>query len=239
MRIKYIFLVVEIGIIHLPQNHVGIFLFLPFLFNDCFRSRNVIMEPTVNISQQIPKTPSQFFQLIVHLLVPVKGTICAANQDQVVSQAENWSQFLFLELSQVPVNFEVFEMFGVFFDFADNVFVGSGVVRVEEFAGNDVVHEDFFTELAHFVDFAFELSVLGNESFVDKIKFGLEGNFNIFQNMLDFGFEDSKVILYFTFFFFDLILKVVNIFLLILEQEDQILRKDIALIIVQERQLRG
>jgi hypothetical protein len=130
-------------------------------------------------------------------------------------------------------------MFGVFFDFADNVFVGSGVVGVEDSVGSDIVHEDFFAELADFVDFAFELSVLGNKSFVDKIEFGLEGNFNIFQNMLDFGFEDSKVILDFTFFFFDLILKVVNIFLLILEQENQILRKDIALIIVQKGQLRG
>jgi hypothetical protein len=79
-----------------------------------------------------------------------------------------------LELSQVPVDFEVLEMFDIFLDFADDVLVGSGVVRVEDFVGSDVVHEDLFTELAHFVDFAFELSVLGDECFVYEIELSLE-----------------------------------------------------------------
>ena len=55
--------------------------------------------------------------------------------------------------------------------------------------------------------------------------------------MFNLRFEDGKIIFDLTLFLLNLILKVVDIFLLIPEQEYQILGKDIALIIIQECQL--
>ncbi len=48
MRVEYI-LLVEVHVIHLFKDHIGVFLFLSFPFKDRLRSDDVIVELTVDI----------------------------------------------------------------------------------------------------------------------------------------------------------------------------------------------
>ena len=51
MRVKYIFLIIYIGLIHLSQDHVGGLLLLSLFLNNGLRSCNKIMDSVVNVGQ--------------------------------------------------------------------------------------------------------------------------------------------------------------------------------------------
>ncbi len=78
MGVEYI-LLVEVHVIHFLKNHVGVFLLLPFPLNDGLRGSDVVMEPAIDVSQEVPKTASKLFKLIVHFFVFVERTVCAAD----------------------------------------------------------------------------------------------------------------------------------------------------------------
>lgn len=110
---------------------------------------------------------------------------------------------------------------------------------MSDFAGVHLVrHKDFLPQFPQFLNFAFDFGILRDEGFVHEIKFCLNRNLQVFQNVLEFCFEDAEVILYFDFFPLDFLFKLVNILLLVLQQKYQILGKQLSLICVQELQLR-
>lgn len=100
-----------------------------------------------------------------------------------------------------------------------------------------ISHKDLFSEPSDFLYFAFDFSIFGNKNLVDKVEFCLYREFKILESVLKLCFEDSEVILNSSLFLFDFIFEVMDIFLLVLEQENEILREHFALVGIEIRQL--
>ena len=82
-----------------------------------------------------------------------------------------------------------------------------------------VGHEDLFSHFAKFLNFPFDFGIFRDEGFINIVKFSLNGNLEVLENVFDFSSKDRKVIFDFAFLPFDLLFKLVNILFFILQQK--------------------
>lgn len=118
-------------------------------------------------------------------------------------------------------------MFCIFLNFIDKILVRNRYVLRDIIASVLVIHQNLLTHQPQILHLALQFSIFCYVGLVNQIELCLNRYLYIFNDMIDFCTEHSKIIFNSSFFFLYFLLQHINIFLFISQQKDQFLGKDI------------
>lgn len=103
------------------------------------------------------------FQFVCHFLVSIKWTLGRANHYQLVGKDKDRIQLLPLQFAEITIDPKLPHVLCIFLDLTDKIFIGSWRRMIMDDHVTTVLHQELFSHNPKLLNFAFQLSILGDE----------------------------------------------------------------------------